>query len=299
MVRKQKRWITFFLFAIAIIAVPLLIWRPFQSKRLFLHIPIIVSHGQPCVRGSVEGKSYLFHLDSGASDCFSMNREMLQTIKHKTLMGTKTWRDVNGNEYTTPRYIVQEIDINTLQISNATVIEESVDFLFKGSKLTPFTQSNEEIKRELADIAGRLGPKTLRVLNYWLIDLPNSTLIAIRDIEKIKDIPGLTLDGFTEVPLEKITPHIVISVDTDIGTKKLALDTGAFRSVLTPPSEEYTNHEMLKINQLTIGQKSFGEIVFYLFQLPADFAFDGLLGRDFLQNHAVYLDFKQNRAFIK
>jgi hypothetical protein len=156
----------------------------------------------------------------------------------------------------------------------------------------------EEMNKELADIAGRIGAETLRALDYWLLDLPNNELIAIRDIEKIKNFPGFSFDGFTEVALGDIRPHIVISVDTPLGIKKLAIDTGAFCSILSPPSSEFVNHQILKIDPLVIGETKFGVMEFYLFKLPEQCKFDGLLGRDFLEKHAVYLDFKRNRAFI-
>jgi hypothetical protein len=285
----RKKWIALSLFALAAM-VMLFISGPFQKKRPFLRIPIVIAHGQPCVHVNIEGKSYLFHLDSGASDCFSMNREALEVIQSKRWMGMKTWRDINSNEYTTPIYAIGKVDVDGLQIVDSTVVEESRDFLFSGSQLTPCSRSNEAMERELAAIAGRLGPKTLRALDYWLIDLPNLSLVVFRDFEKMKG----GLEGLIEVPLEKTTPHIVISVHTDVGIKKLAIDTGAFHSVLTSVGLD----KELKTNKLGIGGRDFGAFHFYLTNMPKEFPFDGVLGRDFLQNHRVYLDFKMNRAFI-
>lgn len=294
---KQKRT----LFALFIIALLFVIWRSLPEERAFLCIPIIFSHKQPCVYANIEGKKLLFHLDSGASDCFTMNREILEGLKNKEFMEMKTWYDVQGNGYHSPRYVVKKADIDAFQLSNITVTEESVDFLFNGSKISKLStkeKSTQAKENELTDIAGRIGSRSLRAINYWLLDLPNDSLIAIRDIEKIKNTPGFSFEGFTEVVLEKISPQIVISVDTDFGKKKLALDTGASLSVLSPPSSQHANHEILDINCLSIGGRDFGKFSFYLFQIPPQFAFEGLLGRDFLGKHAIYLDFKQNRAFI-
>ena len=297
----KTRWGLFSLLSIVTIVIPLCIWQPFQQKRPFLRIPIVLSHEQPCIYATIEGKKMLFHLDSGSSDCFAINREILEAIEKKTLMEIKTWCDVQDNIYKSHRYIIPKIDINTFEVSNATAMEENIDFLFRGSKISklgPREISNEEMNRQLTDISGRLGARTLRALDYWLLDLANNEIVAIRDIEKIKNTPGFSFDGFTEVALEKISPHIVITADTAFGKKKFALDIGASRSLLSPPSEEYENHTVLKMNPLMIEGKDFGTIKFYLFQMPSSFAFDGLLGRDFLEKHAVYLDFKNNRAFI-
>jgi hypothetical protein len=102
------------------------------------------------------------------------------------------------------------------------------------------------------------------------------------------------LEGLVEVPPEKINPHIAISVHTDIGVKKLAVDTGAFHSVLF--TSDFAKE--LKTKELVIGGRNFGSFHFYLVNTPKKFPFDGVLGRDFLKNRQVYLDFELDRSFI-
>ena len=278
------------------LAASLFVWRSFQPKAPFLRIPIVFTDGKPCINVKLEGSEYLFQLDSGSFGCFSTHKkEIIEKIKNKTALEPTKWMDVKGNEYLSPTFTVKRIDIETFQMFNAIIEKEDLNFIANGSNLT--SSVFEETNR-LENISGRLGIRTLRVLDYWLIDFPHSAIFAIRDIEKIKDIPGFSFEEFTEVNLEKNKNYIMISVDTDFGPKRLILDTGASHSIISPPSAEYSNHQILKTDRFVIGDRDFGKTEFYLFHPAEAFSCDGFLGRDFFQQHAIYLDFKKNRVFI-
>lgn len=47
-----------------------------------------------------------------------------------------------------------------------------------------------------------------------------------------------------------------------------------------------------------IGDHDFGPTRLYLFDMTSNMQFDGLLGRDFFENHAIYLDFKNEKIYI-
>lgn len=285
-----------------VILISLLTWKLFQvqEKQPFLHIPIIFSHGKPCVHVDIEGNKYLFHLDSGAFDCFATHKpEVIEKIKHKTSLDPTTWFDFKGNSYLSPTFEVKKICIETFKIYNATILEENPSFILNGSYSNSSNNSFCENNTELEEISGRIGIQILKVLDYWLIDFPKSSIFAIRDIEKIEQIPGFSFEGFIEVPLETIRSHAALAIETDFGIKKFILDTGASRSVMAPPSEQYLNHQLLKTNRFSIGNYDLGETELYLFHLTKDFLCDGFLGRDFFQKHAIYLDFKKNRAWIQ
>lgn len=102
-----------------------------------------------------------------------------------------------------------------------------------------------------------------------------------------------------EVPLENLDGEIVISVATDFGMKKLELDTGASHSILNLSPEIMNNHQIIHSDHLVIGERDFGGTDFYVFEMPKHFKIDGILGRDFFANHAIYIDFKRNRALIR
>lgn len=296
---KKWKFLVAFCF-IMMIFPPVFIWGPFQKKQPFLRIPIIFSHKTPCINVEIEGSKYLFQLDSGFFDYFSTHKkEVIEKINNKTPLEPTTWFDIKGNSYISPAFSVKKINIETFKISNATILEESSSFILDGSYLHPLKNPPHENNAELDETFGRIGVRTLRTLDYWLIDFRKSSIFAIRDIEKIKKIPGFSFKGFSEVPLENIRSHAVLCIETDFGTKKFILDTGAHRSVMAPPSEQHSNHQILKTNKFLIGNYNLGETELYLFQPAEDFLCDGFLGQDFFQKHAVYLDFKKNRAWIQ
>lgn len=292
------RRIGFAFFLIALIATSLFVWGPFLLERPFLRIPIVFLQEKPCIRTHIEENEYLLELDSGSSGYLSLNQEVLDKIKNKTTTENRKWEDINGNKYESLAFSIEEINIGTFEIWNAIAFTESSDFINNGCKLIKQQKSKEIPNNTLDKIQGRIGLKILRILDYWLIDFPNSELVAIRDIEKITNKPGFSLSEFTEVALEQSENQIAVIAETDFGIKKLALDTGAYRSILNFPSKEFSNHQIVKSDHLIIKNKDFGGIEFYVFEIPQAFKIDGILGLDFFYKHAIYLDFKNNRAFI-
>jgi hypothetical protein len=289
------KWRLLSALCLILLSVSLFVWGPFQKKRPFLRIPIVFLEDKPCINVNFEGAIYPFHLDSGSSSCFSTHKkEIIEKIKNKEALEPVTWFDVKGNEYLSSSFLMKRVDIETFQVTNATIQEEDPSFTLIGSNLTP---SIWDKSKELDAIFGRIGIRTLKSLNYWLLDFSQSSLFAIRDIETIKNIPGFSFDGFTEIHFEENPKHVVISIETDFGVKKLILDTGASHTVITS-SEEHSGLEKTKTDRFVIGGHNFGETELYLFSIDKHFACDGFLGRDFLYKHAIYLDFKKNRAFI-
>jgi len=295
--RPSVKWILFGSCFISSLLITLFIWGPFQQKKDFLRIPIIFIKEKPCISVNFEGASYLFLLDSGSFDCFSTHKkEIIENIRNKTTLDPVTWFDIKGNQYSSPSFLINKVDIETLQISNATIQEESIEFISNGSHLSPDKGAKKEV---LEKISGRIGIEALKCLDYWLIDFSRSAIFAIRNLDKLKNNPHFSLDGFTEVKLEDNPKHILISVETDFGIKKFILDTGASHSVVAPPSKNHSNYETVKTNRFIIGGYDFGQTELYLFHPEENFSCDGFLGRDFLSKYPIYLDFKKNRVFIQ
>jgi len=290
----MNKRISFVCALITFAALLLYVWGPFQ-KRPFLRIPILFLGERPCVLAKIENKEYLFELDSGSPNCFSMQQEVLDKIKNKTAAPPRSWSDINGNNYISPSFTIKDISIESFEMWNVPAFREEKKFVMDGCKVIkqPF-QSNGCIMHQ-----GRIGARALRILDYWLINFPKSEIVAIRDIEKIKRYPEFSFDEFVEVSLDPKEIQLIILAETDFGVKRLALDTGAWRSVLDLPSAAFSDHQSVKTNQLVISNQDLGGMEFYLYKLPEDFKVDGILGLDFFQKHAIYLDFKNNRAFIK
>jgi hypothetical protein len=268
------------------------VWSPFEKKGLFCKIPLYISeNGSPYIKANVQGSKHFLEIDTGACSYFSINKEILEKIKAKKEETTTHSLDVKGNLYTSPLYSIEKIQIHDMAITHAPTKEEDPFFHNEGSVI-------KRTKKYTNKTVGRIGAPLLRLADYWLMDIPNKYLYAIKDLEKIKTTPGFSFEGFTEVSLEPIKPHIVINIETDFGVKKFAIDTGASRTFLrTTPDQK--NHDLITSNHFVIGGHEYGPTQIYLFDIsPRVDQFDGVVGRDFLKKHAIYLDFKSEKAFI-
>ena len=104
------------------------------------------------------------------------------------------------------------------------------------------------------------------------------------------------------VPFQSGQFGIVITAETDLGTKRLVLDTGATHSALrgvlevAPPDEL----PLSKSNTLLIGNHDFGKWEFVMYPIPKEaHDIDGILGIDFFLEHSIYIDPFEQLATIE
>jgi hypothetical protein len=298
----RTKQITVAIFVLSIAAAFLFVYAPLCQKRPYLKIPLTFSlTGRPCIRSIIEGNSYLLELDTGASHIFTLNDECLNKIKKKKSGSQIKWYDIKDNEYLSGTYNVKQINVSNVKFFDPPVREEKKEFIFDGAYLSSEEKSLEEMDLDLKDwdeVSGRIGADALRIADYLIIDFQKHSIIPVRDIEKAKKAFCLNLETFTVVPLEDIYPCFVVKVKTDFGLKTFALDTGAWRTVLSLPADDFLNHQIVESNQFIFGDTDFGKTSLYLFKFPSHFESDGVLGRDFFRKHVVCLDFKNKRVLI-
>ncbi len=268
----------------------------------FVRIPIefLPIGGESCIALEIDENRFLVQFDSGGTG-LSLTKQALERITNKIQDGTTVSHDFRGRGYTKLRYVVHSVQIGNFTLRDYPVSEESYDLIAYGTTISSSDelQISKSRKDYLAKISGRIGSKILRGHNDWLIDFKNSALYAITDPESLKNNPQFSLEEFTELPIESIQPHIVISVETDLGIKKFALDTGASVSVIRlPPSDQHLKHQFLTSKKFNMNGTDFGATELLFVELTPELPFDGIIGRDFFHQHAVYLDFKNNRVLI-
>ncbi len=275
-----------------------LLYGSFQGKEPILNIPIIFSQtGIPCTQVTIDGNKHLFELDLGGDFYFSISKDVLSIIKNKKPNGSRKSCDIKGNTYISQVTAVELIEISKIKINNVPVVEEQIEFLLDGSVLNP--PIVEKKKTDRLKIRGRVGNRFFKGIDYWLFDFPNDSLSAIRNMDEEKKTSRFSCKQFTEASIEQTDPLIIIAIETELGVKKFALDTGASRSVLRTPTEFLdATHKIYTTDHFKIGGHDFGSIPLYLFDMNPLFQCDGFLGRDFFQNHAVYLDFKNKKVLI-
>lgn len=289
------KWLRFVSILFILIGILLYVFEPFQQKGLYFQIPIVCSSdGLPCIQADIQGNKYLFELDSGGSIYFSIKEDILNKIKKTEEERKYHWQDIKGNEYASPMFYLDSIKILKMTISKVPAIKEDPFFHSEGSVLRP-----QELKKTHTNSSGRIGSKILRLHDYWLIDLPHHALYVFKNLEEMERNFSFSFEDFAEASLEQIEPHIVIAVETDFGLKKFVIDTGAYRSILRTPAE-LQNHDIITTNRFLIGGRDFGATQLYLFDINDRMEqFDGFLGRDFLEKHTVYLDFKNKKVYVR
>lgn len=266
-------------------------------KKDFVELPVQFIAQAPCWEIEIEGRPLLVEIDTGLDGYFSLRKEALDQISNKIVTDQSKIFDVNGNMYEHSSFIIPEIKLGKALISRSIVMEESMFFLTKGCSIHPDQEPSPQRMEFLEKVGGRIGAGIFGAQDYWLMDLGNSSVYVIRDLEEAQKKKVFCLENFLEVPFELDSSHLVISMETDFGWKKWILDTGAGLSVMRAESEE--DRGVSKVSQkFSWANTNLGPIDIYFYQMTEQLNADGILGIDFFLKHAIFLDFKNQKAYI-
>lgn len=268
-----------------------------SEKKGFLEFPVHFVSQSPCWKIEMERKTFLVEIDTGFSNQFALKGDVLDCLSNKSSLGVHNTIDVSGNEYTKFTFQIPEIKLVDAKITNATVIEENLFLLEKGSALFPDREISAEHQKYLDEVSGRIGMEVLLQMDYWLFDLGNSSICVIKDLYKARKRGIFNLTGFLEVPFELDDCLVITEFDTDFGKKKFILDTGATLSVLMPQEGEEA-HQWVTTQKFGVEDACLGAMDLYLFRFSEKLGVDGILGMDFFRNHAIFLDVKNQKLFI-
>jgi hypothetical protein len=282
----------YFFLLISLIAA-LLTWRSFVCNSYHFTIPIekFSDSEIPCTSIKIEDYSYPVEIDLGSKTAISLDKIAIDKVK-KNPAGSSRRMDFRGNKYETPLYTIDFLKIGELILGRTKIREESSVFALEGSILYKGKE-----KADSNPIVGRIGRDIFDSKNL-LIDVPNLQLIVCDSLKKT------SLEDPISLPFENTLAGIVLKIKTDAGTYRFLLDTGctasALRSHASIESTKLRNGiPVFESSKFVIADVDFGKQDFYLLDLSLDFnEMDGLLGMDFIKDHAVYLDFRTNTAYI-
>jgi hypothetical protein len=269
----------------------------YTHKSYYQRIPVTFSTSNiPLIEAEIEGKRYRLALDLGSKFQLSLYRELLTEIPKKN-NGVSKWKDFRGNSYEGTSYFIPKIKIGNLTLSNIVANEESDDFI---ANVTIW--NNTGITREKLK-SGDIGRPILEKFNL-LLNFQDAEIIACNNPQKLKKL-GFDLSEMEKMPLEE-GRGLIIKVNTDLGMKNIDFDTGATKSVLRSSNvegqeelEEQYGMKKFTTSKLVIGNKDFGETLFYLCEItPELHEIDGMLGMDFLKKHVVYFDYPNRVVYI-
>ncbi len=262
-----------------------------QPYYLVIPIEFLNSYQIPCTSIEIEANKYQVEIDLGAKTALSLHKDVLEKMKKKPC-GTSRRMDFQGKKYETPLYSISHVKAGHFSLKKVQTQEESQRFVNKA----PIIKEKKENR-----YAGRIGRNFFAGKNIFL-DCSHRVLIACKKLEALEK-NGYDTKIMIPVPLKTTVNGIVIEIITDFGTKKFVLDTGttvsAIRSTNLSQQRIKCGLPVVETAMFSIGGIDFGQRELYLLDINQDFnAMDGLLGMDFLKDHAIYLDFVKEIAYI-
>jgi len=267
-----------------------------ERRGKYSRIPICFIGGFPVIQLEIEGNSLPVKLDLGSSCQIALNEQALQRISQKKFIGLFDTRDVKGNLYKEACFTVPSIRVKNYEIEGGTIFQESLDFVNSGSLL--WKPPGEE--KKILPIEGRVGRRFFPSHNL-LLDLPNSMLFITDSLDELKK-DFWPISDFIEIPFEVNRWGIILRVETDSGQKKLILDTAATVTILKKGNEETQFDEQGRQTILTekfiIGEQNFGPKQLFIFDIAEDMPADGILGLDFLNRYALFVNFRDSKLLI-
>ncbi|MGB7978361.1 MAG: hypothetical protein WCF19_04280 [Chlamydiales bacterium] len=265
----------------------------------YARIPVQFAGNSALIEVEIEGNKYPLKLDLGAACQFALFGNALKIIHKKKFAGIVLITDIKGNQYEENSYLIPCIQKKNIKCTNAIVLEEHENFIEKGALLW----RSDQKRRIQAPFMGRIG-RDFFISNNLFIDFPNSMIFVTNSLDQLKK-DHWHIRNLFETEFEINRWGIIVSIETDIGIKKFILDTGASASILRESQVDSSLKKEAALGlptftsmKFSIGGHDFGPLNILLFEMDHSVDADGYLGLDFFKKHAIYLDFKNNRAFI-
>ncbi|MBI5273048.1 MAG: hypothetical protein HY861_03595 [Chlamydiia bacterium] len=265
-----------------------------QSDKSVFYVPVpltkLSSIQSPCLDVDIEGKVISMELDLGFRGDLTLTGHYIDQVSSKTFLLTKNMYGIRGKEYPTNIYRIPEIKIGAmtfiqpkLQKNSEEFIEDSV-FVKDGSKPS-------------AREPGRLGWELFYNVNL-LVDIKNSTIAFCDGLDTLKK-QGYLVETFTQAPLLIERGLVEFEAQTNEGTLRCMLDTGATFNMLNrgingekPIAQAIWEPEnVLEYSSFKIGETNFAPVSFHRVPIKMPLRIDAILGMEFFQDHLIFLDF--------
>lgn len=226
----------------------------------------------PTLAIQIENQTLPLILDLGSHYPLMLDKSYLDKLTKKA-HGISLWFDVWGNEYTSHTYLIPSISLDDLSWTNVLVRDQPQEWI-----------ANTTFSSLSAPIIGSIGRPILEQTNL-LLDFPGSAIYPC----------STPPSNWHPVPFTLTPDGIAIQVETDIGPTTLILDTGSTWTVLN--SSLITTP---RTSKFSINNKDFGPQSLLLLEITPKFqTMNGLLGMDFLRQHAIYIDYPNKTIYIK
>jgi len=255
---------------------------------------------KPLIHIEIEKVKYTLMLDTGSSHNLDLHKRVLAKIQDKTLIEVPRYMDVKGNSYLVQGFRSPPIKLHRhLELSGAIACEENIDFLTKGINIQKKKSLLGKIKERfsLFYIDGRAGWSLFDNM-ICLFNFGNSSIFLAENIGALTKEITFNPANFIKIPLEISRCGPVLSIQTNIGTRKFLLDTGAshylYRESAIQPEDSI-------VLSMAVDEQDLGCWTFFSYPITSDLSneFDGVLGIDFFKTHKICLDFQEKTAYIQ
>lgn len=263
----------------------------------FLDLPITgwtdTSCPSPCISIGTRAEKFSALVDLGFAGQFSLNREALSRIEPKQYIGCEKRYGFDGKEYEKKIYILPEISLQSIKITEPYVQDQSPDFLNNAS----ICEDNEEPSMPQP---ATVGWQFFSLFNAFF-DLNNGKIALCSSLNDL-NAEGYSIDSFIKTPLFHNRGLLEIETKTADGIKRCVLDTGCTVNALNNSSligqAKIDVNNTCEFSKFYISDVNFGpvELVHLPIQLPLHV--DVILGMEFFIKNIVFLDFANGMAYF-
>ena len=246
---------------------------------------------RPVVEVEVEGNRYAMLADLGTPFCGKMQKDRLNKIVKKVPIGEESFLDLRGNQYSSPGFVLDEMKLGELEISEIEILEENLEFI-QQIHHPNIPSKKKSLERRLKLIDGKLGRGFFQQFPCYF-DLLYSRIYFSEKFDRFQ----IDREKFVKVPLE-LDRGLLIEIDTSVGKKKFLIDSGATHSLIREslvPKTGSIHHSI----DVKIGGADFGKRSVVSYPLYDQLPFDGVLGADFFLEYGIAFDFENKAVYIE
>jgi len=291
MLMQMKKKILFFIVFVCVFCSGFLWFFLFSKPYFYCLNTQFTASSVPTTKIKIDDKECLVEIDIGSKLPLILSKKTLANISKKEKKEKMEWRDFKGNKYTANTYVLHKVAIGNIFFNNVIANEINEDYSKNTSILS---YSNREVQS-----IGRPLFEKFKIL----FDCKSNKLFISNDLKKLKK-KGYDISTFIRVPCKWGRTGLILEVETDLGKKRLSIDTGFTISSLRSSSEikntgkKYTL-PIFTTRKFVIGDKDFGVFDLFLLNITSELnELDGTLGMDFIKSHVMYIDFPAKIVYI-
>lgn len=272
-----------------------------KEDHFFSLVPIefYSSSKMPCVKAFYKEKPFYMGLDLGSSGNLISGEQFLSNFSDKILDSPVEVLNFHGNKYRSERYRVFKTKIGRVIFKELSLRKASEEEFLD----TILLMSDAGVKAREPEVL--TGWKTFYHSNF-LLSCFHSLVGFFDSVDTLKG-KGIPVHKFTKVPLLLDNGYLEFWANTEKGALRCMLDTGATFNIinrdipeglviqewLKRKVESRENYSSFEVQGKPLKAQGFCK-------LPLNFPchIEAVLGMEFLQHHAIFIDFKNKELYI-